>query len=508
MAIDSTHPLYAEFHPDWEMMRDMYRGERVVKSKGQQYLPATAGMHLDGMTSGQLGAKNYESYIARAVFPDYVKDGVEANIGLLHQKDATIELPSSLEYLRDNATVNGESILGLLRRVNEEQLVSGRIGLLLDIDTKDPVNPRFYIATYDAESILNWDENESGEGQFQLNMVTLDESGFERDAEFQWSAVTKYRILMLTNLTNEGVTEYHAGVFVADGAGSSLQYNPEQMVQALYKGSALEKIPFVFINTKDIVSEPDEPPLLGLARLSLAIYRGEADYRQSLFMQGQDTLVVVGGVRVPGGIAGEDDDAIRTGAGSRIDVDMGGDAKYIGVSSTGLSEQRQALENDRLRANTKAGQLINANSSNAESGEALKTRIAAQTATLNQIALASASGIESLIRIAAEWIGVDINQVKIVPNLEFADFQTNSKDIVDLMTARTMGAPLSKQSIHEVLVERGLTKLDYESEVNLIEEEDGGMSGPGSTPENDTNLNPDDNNTPDNNKDQLNGQDV
>src|SRR5690606_35927643 len=114
MALDSVHPGYAERKPEWVSMRDFYQGETAVKAKGQIYLPATKSMKLDGMKRGELGLEIYESFLTRAIFPEYVKDAVEAYIGLLHQKPANIELPSALEPLREKATMHGESLDMLL----------------------------------------------------------------------------------------------------------------------------------------------------------------------------------------------------------------------------------------------------------------------------------------------------------------------------------------------------------------------------------------------------------
>ncbi|MBD4208505.1 hypothetical protein GUH47_21445, partial [Xanthomonas citri pv. citri] len=50
-------------------------------------------------------------------------------------------------------------------------------------------------------------------------------------------------------------------------------------IEPTIRGKTLNRIPFVFINSKDIVARPDDPPLLGLVNLALAIYRGDADYR-------------------------------------------------------------------------------------------------------------------------------------------------------------------------------------------------------------------------------------
>jgi hypothetical protein len=240
-------------------------------------------------------------------------------------------------------------------------------------------------------------------------------------------------------------------------------------------GATLDEIPFVFVNTKDIVPNPDEPPLAGLARLALAIYRGEADYRQNLSQQGQDTLVITGDLKKRkedlNALADDSDEPLRVGAGSVIELEQGGTAEYVGISGDGISEQRTSLENDRKRADAKSGQLINAMGSEAESGEALKTRLGAQTATLKQIALTGAAALEWLLKTAARWKGADPEQVKVTPNLEFGRPTLLGRDLVELITYRSLGGPLSLESLHAITVDQGYTKLTFEEEKQKVDEE-------------------------------------
>jgi hypothetical protein len=353
--------------------------------------------------------------------------------------------------------------LQLLRRINVEQLIAGRCGTLLDVDPKTAMP---YVALYKAESIINWDESNDFVNTDQVNMVVLDETGLRRaDGEFNWKIEVQHRVLTLNKLiTDKGSTDvYQCGIFDNE-SGSS--YNVEQMTTPQILGKTLDQIPFVFINSKDLLPLPENSPLLGLANITWSIYRGEADYRYSLFMQGQDTLVVIGSVRNPN-IDPGGDGAIRTGAGSRIDIDLNGDAKYIGVSSKGLSEQRTCLENDRKRAETHSGRLIGTKS-NVESGEALRVRIGAQTATLNQVAVTSAAALEKILKIAAIWKGGNPDLVKVIPNMDFADIDFQGQELVNIMTSKTMGSPISLESIHNVLIERGLTNMDFETEMTKI----------------------------------------
>lgn len=490
MSINSRHPLYAKMLPRWQQQEDLYEGEDVIKAKGVEYLPPTEGMTLDGMTSSKdLGWQRYDAYKMRAKLPDYMELAVELLFGLMNQKDPVIELPAALEFLRANATVNNESLTTLLKRIHVHQLITGRCGLLADLPSVPSVEAKPYLALYGAKAIINWDDHSEIAGFHALNMVVMDESRLER-VNFEWKYVFRYRICMLGNdITKndvpDGTENYYQGVYTSNEA-SGISFDIEQMTPPNIKGETLKMIPFVFINSKDILARPDKPPLLHLGNECLAIYRGEADYRQHLHMQAQETLVVTGGVNTADKLPGGPGD-LRTGAGARIDVDMGGDAKYIGVSSLGLSEQRLALANDRQRASIKAGELIQSHASQNESGNALRTRFTAQTATLNQIAVTAAYGLQTALQYIAKWMKIDPATVKVQPNTEFVDFGLDGLDLINIMQAKKLGMPISLESLHEILMDRGLTAKDFKTEISLIQKENANIQGivapPAPTPE-------------------------
>jgi hypothetical protein len=332
-----------------------------------------------------------------------------------------------------------------------------------------------YIVPYKAEQILNWDDGSFNEGFDKLNLVVLDESGYERHDNYEWKKTEKYRVLSLGGLNeNSAIGSYQVAVQAPNKStgDSNAQEGKEgenlEFITPKIKGAESQEIPFVFIGSKDLVRDPDRPPLLGLARICMTIYRGEADYRQTLFLQGQDTLVVVGGVR---GDSADGSTPLRVGAGARIDVEQNGDAKYVGIGANGLPEQRTALENDKLLAAVRTGQLLAPGKMSMESGEALKTRVAAQTATLTSVAITSAAGLEQLLRTMATWAGYDADKVRVTPNLDFTNVAIQGQDIVQLQTAKNLGFPISAQSLFEVAKERGMTRNTFEQEVELIGKE-------------------------------------
>ncbi len=465
-GLGDKHPEYMDMFDDWTLMRDAYKGQRQVKRKTLLYLPATSGMYQDGMTTAQQsGYKQYLAYMTRARFPNFVREGVQAAIGMLNAHPHEIKLPKELETI---TTTKSEDMSQLLRRIHESQLITGRIGLFLDLPQKGSIDDLPYIATYDAENMINWDVGSDREiTKETLNLMVLDESGYERSQNgdgLSWTTEDRFRVLALgpvqTNEREEQGYVYRFGVFKEDES-----YDESKLVAASYRGKTLEEIPFVMVNSCDLAFDVDEPALLDLGNLCMTIYRGEADYRQNLFMQGQDTFVTIGGTF-------DDTDDVRTGAGARLDLPIGGDAKYVGVTSDGLSEQRQSLVEDRQRAGSMGAQSLDSTSRERESGASMNIRIAARTADLNQVALAAAQGLENILKMAATWIDADPEEVKVMPNMEFGDNPLSGQSMVEKATARNLGYPISAKSLHENARKKGLTNLTFEEEMAEAKKEE------------------------------------
>jgi hypothetical protein len=68
-------------------------------------------------------------------------------------------------------------------------------------------------------------------------------------------------------------------------------------------------------------------------------------------------------------------------------------------------------------------------------------------------------------------MGANPDEVKVTPNLEFADIEMDGDTLLKYMTAKNMGAPLSLESIHGLMVEKGITKMDFKTELDTIEGE-------------------------------------
>lgn len=472
MGIDTRHPDYLEAEDDWRVMRDTFAGERKVKEAGTLYLPMTSGQLEDGAATNTRsdGYLAYEAYRRRARFPEVVRDAVNILVGVMHREEPSIQLPERMQPLLERANRRGETLVQVLRRINEQQLLYSRHGLLADV-AEDSDTP--HLVSYAAESIINWDDERPDEfARDQLTFLVLNETVAVRGRDgadiFDWQDERRFRVLTLEppidDLTGdvvEGPPVYQTFVERDD------ERSP--VVTPSFQGRTLDEIPWVFIGANDMDPRPDEIPLLGLARLALTIYRGEADYRQALFLLAQDTLVTIG--------EDESDEGegtgkkTRVGAGAKIAVPMGGDAKYIGIESRGVPEMRAALNNDYTQAREMGSRLLEPRGSQAESGEALRIRVAAVTSSLSQVAKTGAAGLERILKVIAKWMGEDPESVSVSPNLDFADTREEPSAPKELMEARALGAPLSLRSVHRWLLENDFTRMTFEEEMAELESE-------------------------------------
>jgi hypothetical protein len=113
-----------------------------------------------------------------------------------------------------------------------------------------------------------------------------------------------------------------------DVSGSPVASGPDQAVGAapqMRGGKKLNEIPLVVAGPRYLsVDKIDPPPLFGVAKSALAIYRLDADYRHQLFHSGQETLFVISNdpTVVPSVV----------GSGVVIGLPVDGNAMYVGVA--------------------------------------------------------------------------------------------------------------------------------------------------------------------------------
>lgn len=151
------------------------------------------------------------------------------------------------------------------------------------------------------------------------------------------------------------------------------------------------------------------------------------------------------------------------------------DAKYVGPSGSGIAAHRTAIQDERDNAIAAGARIFDSSKKAAESGEALRLRYAAQTATLTSIAQASAQGLEQALRYVAIMIGADPEKVVVKPNIDFMDASLDPAAAEALVRMWQNGA-ISYETLYENLQRGELASAErnHEEELTMIDREDVG----------------------------------
>lgn len=451
---EAKHPDYQVALPDWIAMRDAVLGQTQVKTKGEEYLPMPSGF----LAMKDKGVQAYNSYLTRAQFPEYTEPTIRGMLGVICRVPPKIELPASLEYLREASTADRLPLDALHRYLVREVLTTGRIGVLADAAATggDP-----YLTTYVAETVINW----SGMG----DLFVLDETGNVR-RDYWWIKQKQWRILELAD------GGYQQRIF-----GDLSSYEGDLAQPNQVGGGRLNEVPFVCIGPLNLTPDLDEIPLLEVARAAFAEYRLDADYRHVMFMSGQETFVITGNI---------EESRIPTVLGSGVIVTLpeNATAQYVSPGGVAANTLRVAIQDERQKAAQAGAKLFESGSHDAESGEALKIRWAAQTATLLSVSMTVAAGLEKALRYCGMFKGMTAEQAKaitVTPNTTFIDADMSPSEAQAMIQLWQSGT-LSKRTVYEKLAKGGLTNpdRDFDAEQDEIDVDDI-ETPPGSNPDDD-----------------------
>lgn len=475
--IKTHHPDYEDFVDSWRIMRDTTDGEDTVKDKGQVYLPMKSA--VKAMTDVNLQASTYLSYQTRAEFPELVSPTIIGSGGLITDQAAGIELPAQMEYLLENCDGAGSTLEVFHKKIVTEVLTTGRYGVL-----PGPLESGEFVLTgYETERIINWDSDAQG----RVNFVVLDETDQKRDPVSNvWSIQEAFLELSIDE----------AGNYVAFRSdGSTVEGEP--IVAMKPDRTPMKAVPFVFINTLGLQAKPDDVPLYGLAKISLRIYRLDADYMQGLHMTSEPTPYVTGFDDAKGAI--ERGEVPKTiGAASLWILPKNATADFLEFSGPGLEAQSKAITASLERATLFGAQVLSEKTTpGSESGKSREMRMRGQQSLLRNIAKTTAAGLESALRNIAVWMGLDPKKVVVRPFLDFVDFTMSAQELSALVAGWQSGA-YSKRTLFENMQRADMIPKErtFEDEEELITTEGtplGGITGtadPNADPNNNPNNDP------------------
>lgn len=422
MPVDSEHSEYEKFKAQWEKCRDTIEGSYAVKERRQDYLPL-----LDDQTVSE-----YDAYLLRALFYGASGRTVQGLLGAIFRKDPIVKIKEEyLEFLK-TITAQGLSIADLSRKILEEILTSGRVGLLVDVDETITDKTEPYISYYLAENIINW-KTQRMSGKNELSLIVLKEvSKVSGEDFFEEEEEVRYRVLELRKV--KGKVVYMQTLYKKQKTSRGTTFVILKKTVPTKNGKQLDRIPFVIINTTNLLTTVNKPPLLDLVEVNLSHYRTSADLEHGAHYTALPTAYLAGFT-----VDGTQDYRI----GSRtawVSDDPAAKAGFLEFTGQGLDSLRN-LKSDKEKLMAVLGaRLLEESKRAAEAAETLRLRHSGESGSLSTIANTAEEGITKALQLVAWWMSIaSYEKVAIELNKDFISDKLDADYITTLMNTWQSG---------------------------------------------------------------------
>ena len=417
MPVSTRHPSYNTHKPLWDFVRRVCAGNHAVKASKTEDLPAIFA---------QDEPDRYKQYLERAYLLGVTGRTRDAFTGMVFRKDATQQLPPKMAELAENINGSGQSLGQLAKAMVSDLLEVGRFGLLVDYppvpvgtdsQRERELGARPIIATYPAESIVNWQTAKVG-NQNKLTLVVLAEQVNISPDEFVTQHETVYRVLRL----RDGV--YSQTLYDDSGAELVAEYNPKAM------GQTFDHIPFHIAGSVDNTPEPDLPTLYDLAVVNVAHYRNTADLEESSFICGQPTFHLDVGSTDDTLFKALNPNGMQVGSRSGT-LTKGGRLELVQAAPNNLP---LTLMQEKERQMVAIGARIVTRGGQAQTAEAARLEASAEASTLDNLVGNASEALEAALEDMARFVGSDPEQVQFALNKNYWEQNLTAQDLQAIIT--------------------------------------------------------------------------
>lgn len=444
-----TRQEYADALPGWRLVKRCVKGAREVR-KYDEYLP----MPDPTDTSAENQAR-YKQLKKRAMFLNITGRTRAGLLGAVFRKTAELTLPTEVEYLQENASGDGTSLEQLSKKAVGECLDTGRGGFLVDYpkveaasgvsSMADAAKQRALIHFYDAESIIDWDEQVI-DGVKRLVYVNLaecvsvfDSAQLSRDTEKQ------NRVLLLVD-----------GKYVQRLYKES-DPNPAGSMPTDKAGQPFDHIPFSFFGSENNDADIDKSPLEDLADVNILHYGNSATVEESGFISSQPTLFLTTDMS-PDEFKKLNPTGMRIGSRRGYNLGKSGTATLVQAEATQLTLE---LMRDKQEQMVMIGARIVQEGGGNETAEAARIRYSSDNSILGTVAGNVSEALKRAILDAERFMIGEPNEKDTVfwLNQAFFDEVMTAQDILAQVQLWQQGV-IAKKDLRTNLRQSGTIEAD------------------------------------------------
>lgn len=475
-GVRTHHPDYDKRFPQWKKMRDIIEGEDKIKEEGFDYLPSPSHAKKRWHSWDDYEMAVYEAYKERAPFTNYTAQIKDCLHGMLEFRPAKIEVPKAIKNRKwlNNIDLRGNSAAQFFSDIDEDVLVTGRGGILIDIPKVDPnmsqlaqekAGVRPYMSYYNAESIINW-RFEPINNVKKLVLVVLEEDIDEASSdEFSHIKAKQWRVLKLVN------NVYYQVLYktVKDRSGNDQVVTVGSPAPVTIKGKTLDFIPFVMLP----YSNPVKPILYDIANLNIHHYQVSADYQNGSHLTSRPT----------GWFTGHTPE-LDEETGEPIPVEVGSDCFWqleepdarVGVctfSGEGIEHLEKSLDRIENQIITLGSHIISADKKTAENKDTVALHRQGEDAKLASYGRYNSYRFTEALKIWCGFCGVsedEQNDVSVELNTDFSQIAFDANAVNSIANIFSQGK-LPLRCLYYLLKSGGYLEPDmtYEGFVYLLD---------------------------------------
>lgn len=428
MGVASQHKDYIYYSDMRRLMRDCIAGEKAVKdiTVRKSYLPGFDDDPDD---------KQYDKFITRAIYSNYTGRTINRTIGAIFRKESTIELPSVLDYMREDCTGQGQSLEQFGKEVMREVLSVGRLGVLTEYPKKtEEIDDAEKIRIKDlkARFKLYTDENFYNyrsvyvSGKEVLTQVRLIEYVEIITDEFTSKTEKRYRVLDLDE----------SGYYRQRLYDQSEKQISEDIYPLDSKGKKWDYIPFQIIGADDNTTKRSAMPFYDLAVINLGHYRNSASYEDGLNIHGQGTLSIDPGETTAEQFEKQNGKIIKLGARRAIVLGKGGKSSLLQMEANAPALEGMEKKQEQMGA---FGVSIFEAGGKQQTAEEARIKASAESSVLSIVVGNASEGIEASLEHACKFMGADPSQVEFSLNREFFPETLTNEEAAMLQMLRDAG---------------------------------------------------------------------
>lgn len=444
-----TRQEYADALPGWRLVKRCVKGAREVR-KHDEYLPKP-----DPTDNSPENLERYKQLKKRAMFLNITGRTRAGLLGAVFRETAELTLPTEVEYLQENASGDGTSLEQLSKKAVGECLDTGRGGFLVDYpkveaasgvsSMADAAKQRALIHFYDAESIIDWDEQVI-DGVKRLVYVNLAECVSVFDAA-QLSRDTEKQNRVLLLIDGQYVQRLY----------KESDPNPADSIPTDKDGQPFDHIPFSFFGSENNDADIDKSPLEDLADVNILHYGNSATVEEAGFISSQPTLFLTTDI-TPDEFVRLNPTGMRIGSRRGYNLGKTGSAELVQAKETQLSLE---LMRDKQEQMIMIGARIVLKAGGNETAEAARLRYSSDNSILSTVAGNVSEALKRAILDAERFMIGEPNEKDTVfwLNQEFFDETMTAQDILARVQLWQLGVT-AKKDLRTSLRQSGAIEAD------------------------------------------------